>query len=505
MELFDHLVPALMQLMSPPVLLAIFFGSVIGMIAGIIPGLTDSIAIAVILPLLVFMPPVSGVVMMGTIYAAGTYAGAISAILIGIPGTATAVVTRLEGYPMAQQGRAGEALAGATLGSLIGGVFGALVLLFLAPVVARWSLLFGPAEYFGLALFGLTIIAALAKKSIVKGLIAGWIGLLLGTVGLDPVVGFARFTWKSPYLLTGIEFPWVIIGFFALTQSYFLAGGTEVFQQYTAEMVKIPWRATWKKIMNFKPLLFVLCVIGVIVGIIPAAGATVGGWLGYTQARRMSKHPEQFGNGSLEGILGSEVTNNAVAGGALIPTLTFGIPGSGSAAIILAGMIMMGLRPGHRLFVEQGELVLTVMLGFLAGNFFFAVLAIFAMKYFLKVLSLPPMIWPPLIIVIGLFATYVIQGNMFGAWMAIGLSVVGYLMERTDFPLAPTILGFILGPMAEANMNRMLLVAKGDLFGFLLTRPIFIGLMVITLAPVCLKAIRNIRAEMTTGERKKHD
>jgi putative tricarboxylic transport membrane protein len=395
------------------------------MIAGIIPGLTDSVAIAVLLPLLVFMPQTAAVVLMATIYASGTYAGAISAILVGIPGTATAVVTRIEGYPMAQKGLAGEALAGATFGSLIGGVFGAVVLLFMAPAVARLSLRFGPAEYFALSLFGLTVIAALAKKSVLKGLISGWIGLLLGTIGLDPIVGFARFTWRSPYLISGLEFSWIIVGFYALTQSYFLAEGTAVFQQYTAEMVNIPWRATWNKMMTLKPLMFVLCIIGVIVGIIPAAGATIGGWIGYTQARKMSNHPEMFGQGTLEGILGSEVTNNAVAGGAMIPTLTFGIPGSGSAAIILAGMIMIGLRPGPGLFDEQGDLVLTIMMGYLVANFVFVVLAVYAMKYFLKVLSLPPSIWPSLIIVIGLFATYVGQGSMFGGWFAIGLSIAG--------------------------------------------------------------------------------
>lgn len=491
-------------ILQPGPLLAVPIGATIGMLFGAIPGLSSSTALAIALALVLFMDPMTAIALMVSIYAANSWGGAITAILLNIPGTGGSTATAVEGYALTKQGRAGEALAVGRSSGFIGGLVGASTLLFFAPVVAIWAVRFGPAEFLALALFGVTIVAAISEKSLIKALISGWLGFLLATIGQDPIAGFPRFSFGAAQLYDGLNLVWVVVGMFAISQAFQLVAGRDEMLQYEGKM-KVPWRAAWPIVWKHRRIVGVAGATGTVIGMIPGAGATIAAWIGYNQAQRLSKEPDKFGHGAIEGVIGPETANDAVDGGSLIPTMTLGIPGSASSAIILGGLVLAGMRPGPRLFSEQAPQAVSVMLLFMLANLFMFALAIVSMRYVLKVLLIPPKAWPPVIIALGTFGAYVIETRMFGSHVALVVGLMSFILLLRGFPLPPALLGFILGPILEDNYSRLLIVSGRDPVGFILGRPVAMLLLVIAIGALGMdvyqrRTMRRARA-IATGER----
>ena len=353
-------------LFSYKLLIVLFFGTIFGLILGVLPGLGPTTGGALILPFTMTLDPLSAIVLLTAIYCAGTYGGAITAILINTPGTPAAAATCLDGYPLAQKGEAGRALGMATVSSVIGGIASVIVLIFFAPLLANLAYEFGQPEYFALAIFGLTMLASIGEGSPIKNLIAGAFGILISTVGKDFMTSIDRFTFGINELTEGIGFIPVVVGLFAisemLTQSTLI---NQIFNRVALKAVKLPsiddYKKTWKTIIRSSG-------IGSFIGVLPAEGGTVASLIGYAEAKRWSKKPEDFGKGSIEGIAGAEAANNAATGGAMVPTLALGIPGSATTAVILTGLIIHGVRPGPDLFREQPEFLYGIFGSMLIAN-----------------------------------------------------------------------------------------------------------------------------------------
>ena len=378
----DNLILMMAPLFSSKLLLVLLFGTLFGLVLGVLPGLGPTTGGALILPFTMTLDPLSAIVLLTSIYCAGTYGGAITAVLINTPGTPAAAATCLDGYPLAQKGEAGRALGMATVSSTVGGIFSVIVLVFFAPILANLAYEFGQPEYFALAIFGLTMLASIGDGSPIKNLIAGAFGILISTVGKDFMTSIDRFTYGINELSVGIGFIPVVVGLFAisemLTQSTLLE---QVFKRVALKAVKLPtkedYKKTWKTILRSSG-------IGSFIGVLPAEGGTVASLIGYSEAKRFSKNPEEFGKGSVEGIAGAEAANNAATGGAMVPTLALGIPGSATTAVILTGLIIHGVRPGPDLFREQPDFLYGIFGAMLIANILFFYFWIFWSKNICK-------------------------------------------------------------------------------------------------------------------------
>ncbi|NWO11982.1 C4-dicarboxylate ABC transporter permease [Chromohalobacter salexigens] len=463
------------------VLLAIAGGTLLGLIMGALPGLTAAMAIALLLPLTFGMSPVMGMgMLLGTLCGA-IAGGSVSATLLNIPGTPSSVATTLDAFPMARKGQAGRALGIAIVASFIGGIFSAVVLSLLAPPIAEFALKFGPAEYFSLSIFGLVIIASVAK-SLIKGVIAGLIGLLLAVVGTDPVAGVTRFTYGNSSLLTGISLLPALIGLFAVSQV--LADVVGYFSPEKAEQTNTTMdKATprWREVLRNWKLLLSSSSIGVIVGAIPGAGGSIASFLSYDQAKKMSKTPEKFGTGHSEGIVASEASNNSLVGGALIPMLTLGVPGEAATAVLMGGLMIQGIQPGPTLFTDQAPIIYGIFIAFLVANVFMLLIQWFGIRLFVKVLQVPRKLLMALILVFCVIGVYAVDSNIFSVYLMLAFGVLGFFLNKYGFGTAPVILGLILGPIAESNLRRALLLSGGE-WNVLVTRPISLAFLGVALA-----------------------
>lgn len=464
------------------VMFAIAGGTFLGLIMGSLPGLTASMAIALLIPLSFGMGPIMGIGMLLGAFCGAIAGGAIPAILLSIPGTPSSVTTTLDGFPMARKGEAGKALGISIGASFIGGISGAFLLILLAPPIADFALRFGPSEFFALGVFGLVIIASVSAGSLLRGLVGGIIGLFLSTVGADPMTGVLRFTGGEPALITGIGLLPALIGLFAVSQ---------VFQDIAARITEakassvssnqvgkavLPWRLLlkgWKILVSST-------IIGTIVGAIPGAGGSIGSFLSYDQAKRMSKTPEKFGTGHYEGVVASECSNNAVVGGALIPMLTLGVPGEVATAILMGGLTIQGVRPGPALFDQQPAIAYGIFLAFIIANIFMMLIQFFGIRLFVKILRVPTHYLMPIILMFCVIGVYGVNGSIFELWLMLGFGALGFLLQRYDFGTAPVILGLILGSMTEANYRRSILVFNGDWTQFF-QHPISMGLLLLAL------------------------
>lgn len=462
------------------VLLAIAGGTLLGLIMGALPGLTAAMAIALLLPLTFGMPPVMGIgMLLGTLCGA-IAGGSVSATLLNIPGTPSSVATTLDAFPMARKGQAGRALGIAIVASFLGGIFSAVVLSVLAPPIAEFALRFGPAEYFALSIFGLVIIASVAK-SLIKGLVAGMIGLLLATVGTDPIAGVTRFTYGNPSLLTGINLLPALIGLFAVSQV--LADVVDYFKADKVEKTKAKMdKATprWMEVLKSWKVLISSSVIGTIVGAIPGAGGSIASFLSYDQAKKMSKTPEKFGTGHHEGIVASESSNNSLVGGSLIPMLTLGVPGEAATAVLMGGLMIQGIRPGPMLFAEQGAIIYGIFIAFFVANIFMLMFQWFGIRLFVKVLQIPRKLLMAMILVFCVIGVYAVDSDIFNVYLMLGFGVLGYFLNKYGFGTAPVILGIILGPIAESNLRRALLLSGGD-WSVFVARPISLTFLAVAL------------------------
>ncbi|WP_366657671.1 tripartite tricarboxylate transporter permease [Fodinicurvata sp. EGI_FJ10296] len=491
--MFEPLLHALPIVFQPMNLLAMIAGVAMGIAIGALPGLSATMGIAVLIPLTFGLDPLVGLGMMAGIYNGAMYGGAIPAVLLRIPGTPASIVTTFDGHAMAKKGEAGRALQIAVVSSAIGGMASAVALMAFAPPLSRVTLAFGPAEYFWVGVFGLSSISVFLGKSPIKGILSACMGLMIGMVGIDQITGGQRFTFGTVNLVDGFHIVVLLTGLYALPPAIGMAEEAIKTGISSAELkigksrhIFSDWRILWRTWVRSSGL-------GILVGLLPGAGGNIAAFLSYNEAKRASKHPETFGHGAPEGVAAGECGNNADNSAALVPALTLGVPGSSVAAVILGGLLIHGLRPGPALFRDHADIVYGFMIQMFATSFLLIVIGGFlGAKVFVHLLRLPRVMLVPLIVGLTAVGVYSINNNMFDLYMMFAFGMLGYAMERLDFPLAPAVLGLILGSMSEENMRLALLISQGDWTVFF-TRPISLTIAILTAVVLLFPVVRTIR------------
>ena len=502
MDMLQYIGPASGLLFTLENILWINLGVLIGAVFAAIPGLSVILCIILFLPVTYTMTAIPGMMFLLGIYCAGGYGGSVSAILINTPGTPHAAATMMDGHPLSKQGRTKAALKIALYASTFGGIFSALVLLFLGPQVAKISAMLGTAEYFMVCLFGMTIIAGVSGKSLTKGIIAACMGLLVSCIGADPMTSYDRFTFGISRLYLGLDTAVVLIGLFALVE---IIGKAELtLDQMNLKAGKLGEKDDGKITKDeFKRMLrpmLLSSIIGSCVGIVPGTGASEASWFSYNTAKNMSKHPEEFGHGSVEGVAAAESANNAVCGATLVPLLTLGIPGDGCVAIMLSALMINGLNPGLSLFTTDGDIMYAIMLGLILVNIFMLIQGKYLTGLFAKVVSIPTEILTPIIVIFCFAGAYSVNNNYFDLTIALVFGVISYLMRKLELPAVPMLLGLVLGGMTETNFRRALLISDGNpkIFFSSIFCWIFIALIVIVIGGV-------LRGNMKEAKKKKEE
>jgi len=478
MSSFDALLAGFANALQPVTLMWGFVGCFVGTLVGVLPGIGPALTIALLLPLTYHVPATSMFVMFAGIYYGAAYGGSTTSILIKTPGEASSMMTALEGNKMARRGRAGQALATAAIGSFVAGTIGTLALTFFAPMVVEAALAFGPAEYFSLMVLSVVAVSAVLGNSMLRGLIALTVGALFGLIGIDLQTGQPRFTFGQAALLDGIEVTVAAVGIFAVGEALYLAwqgreskSGEVMKVSGSLWMSKSDWARSWKA--WFRGAFF-----GFPIGAMPAGGAELPTLLSYYTEKKLSKHPEEFGHGAIEGVAGPEAANNAAAAGVLMPLLTLGIPTSATAAIMLSAFEGYGIQTGPQLFASQGSLVWTLIASLYIGNVILLVLNLPLVSLWVKLLKIPPPWLYAGIIVISTAGVYGAGNSVFNVGLLFFFGLIGYAMRRFDFPAAPLIVGLILAPMAEQSMRQALTISMGDWSTFA-TRPLSGSLLAI--------------------------
>ena len=454
---------------QPYYLLMAFIGAFLGVAFGAIPGINAILGVALLIPLTIPLDPIAAFILLGAVYTGGAVGGAFPAILFKIPGAPEAAATTFDGYPLAQKGQAGKAIGMALFASTTGGMFGVLALSFLSPQLAKIALSFSAQEYFAFALLGLTIIVALGD-SILKAVISGLLGLLLSTVGIDKLTTAERFTFGIKPIMGGFEFVSIIIGVFAVGEVLERIQSKETGGLTTREKIstKLP---SLREVLECKWTLLRSYIIGTIIGILPGVGATTASFFGYSEAVRFSKHPEKFGTGILEGVAACESADNAAVGGALVPLLTLGIPGSATTAVMVGGLLIHGIIPGPLLFVEQTKFVYTFFSGMFIAQITMLICGMIGVRFFVKILNWPYSILGPVILVLCVIGGYAMRNNYFDLWMVLVFGIIGYCMNRYHYPFPPMIIGLVLGDLVETSFRRTLILQDYQ-FLPIFTRPI---------------------------------
>lgn len=473
----EALVHGFSLVFEPYNIFLIFCGVLIGVLVGALPGLSSPMAVALLLPFTAGLEPIPAVSMLAALYCAGTFGGSITAILINAPGAPPAVATAFDGYPMAQNGEAGRALGLAAVSSVIGGVFSLLVFLIATPLLVRVALEFKPPEYFALAIFALSMLASISGKSSIRNLISGAVGVLIGTAGIHLTTGVERFTFGIPEISDGIHFVPVLIGLFAmgemLTQSQAL---NVTLERITSVVIRLPSREDYRKI---KWTILRSCGIGTFIGILPAEGSTVAAIMGYNEAKRFSKEPEKFGSGAIEGIAGPEAANNAAAGGAMVPTLALGIPGSGTTAVILAAFIMHGLRPGPQLLTQTPHFLYAIFFAMLFANLMFFGIGLGGARLFSRITLIPRTLLWPSVFVFSMVGAYSFSSSVFDIWVMLIAGILGFMMNRHGFGPAPLVMGLILGKLVEESLSQSMILFDNNWLRFF-ESPIVVLFFVLT-------------------------
>lgn len=506
--MLQYIVPATGLLFTLENILWINIGVFVGSVFAAIPGLSVILCVILFLPVTYTMTAIPGMMFLLGIYCAGGYGGSVSAILINTPGTPHAAATMLDGHPLSRQGRTKAALKIALYASTFGGVFSALMLLFLGPQVAKIAAQLGTAEYFMVCVFGLTIIAGVSGKSIIRGLVSACLGLLISCIGTDPMTSYDRFTFGIPRLYLGLDLAVCLIGLFALVE--ILAKAEKKLGELRLDTAKMHddgkiTRQEYKRMI--RPVLM-SSIIGVMVGIIPGTGASEASWFSYNTAKNLSKHPEEFGHGSVEGIAAAESANNAVTGATLIPLLTLGIPGDGTVAIMLSALMINGLNPGLSLFTTDGDIMYAIMLGLILVNLFMFIQGRFLTTLFAKVVSIPQEILTPIIVIFCFAGAYSVNENYFDVAVALVFGVLAWILRKLDLPPVPILLGLVLGRMTETNFRRALLISNGDPSIFLqsIYCKIFLALIIIAVAAIVRGKLKEQKAaKIAAAAQKEND
>lgn len=487
------MIDALLNAITPFNLALALFGVIAGTFIGALPGLSATMAVAVLVPFTFTMDPASGLIALGAVYTGAIYGGAYSAILVNTPGTPAAIATSMDGFPMAKRGDGDLAVTLSCLGSVVGGMVGALALLLLAPPLSQVALAFGPVEYFWLAIFGLSLIATLSRGNTVKGLVGGAIGLILSCVGSAVVGGDVRFTFGQTPLLGGIPVIPALIGLYCIPVLIDLVIKKEAHLERRAEAVSgFRFTEAVGLMLRSKFNLFRSAVLGTAVGILPAAGGSVAGLIAYSEAKRTSKKPEDFGHGATDGVIASEAANSATVGGGFIPTLVLGIPGTPPDAIILGALLVQGIRTGPQLFTQQADIVYTFVFGLIIGTLFMLPTGLIIGRYaFRMIVSVPKTVLAPSIALLTVIGSFAIESNTVHVVIMVVLGVFGWLIARVGFEASPIVLGLILGPIAEAGFVQAWLIggAQGSIPAMFFGRPLslaIIFMIVLTLASPAL-------------------
>ena len=506
--MLQYIVPATGLLFTLENILWINIGVFVGSVFAAIPGLSVILCVILFLPVTYTMTAIPGMMFLLGIYCAGGYGGSVSAILINTPGTPHAAATMLDGHPLSRQGRTKAALKIALYASTFGGVFSALMLLFLGPQVAKIAAQLGTAEYFMVCVFGLTIIAGVSGKSIIRGLVSACLGLLISCVGTDPMTSYDRFTFGIPHLYLGLDLAVCLIGLFALVE--ILAKAEKKLGELRLDTAKMHdddkiTRQEFKRMI--RPVLM-SSLIGVMVGIVPGTGASEASWFSYNTAKNLSKHPEEFGKGSVEGIAAAESANNAVTGATLIPLLTLGIPGDGTVAIMLSALMINGLNPGLSLFTTDGDIMYAIMLGLILVNIFMLIQGKFLTTLFAKVVSIPQEILTPIIVIFCFAGAYSVNENYFDVAVSLVFGALAWVLRKLDLPPVPILLGLVLGRMTETNFRRALLISNGDASIFLqsIYCKIFLALIIIAVAAIVRGKLKEQKAaKIAAAAQKEND
>jgi putative tricarboxylic transport membrane protein len=486
MDTLQFLLAGFAAALTPANLAFAFAGCVLGTLIGVLPGLGPAAGTAILIPLTFNLDPTGAIIMLSAIYYGAMYGGTITSVLINVPGEAASVITCIDGYEMAKQGRAGTALGIAGIGSFIGGTIAASLLVVVATPLSRFALSFGPPEFFALLLVGLCLVTSLAGRSLTAGVLMTVFGLLLSMIGIDPVRGAPRFTFGVPDLYDGVGFIPVAMGLFGISE--ILAN----LEKPAAEVLKtklsglLPSREEWRRSMG---AIARGTGIGFFLGLIPGVGSIIPTFMAYVMEKRLSKTPERFGKGAIEGVAAPETANNAYANAAMVPLLTLGIPSSPTIAVLMGAFIINGLTPGPFLFQERPDLVWAVIASFFVGNVILVILNLPLVGLWAKLLEVPFHYIAVGTLLFCILGAYSINQSLFDVWVMLGFGIIGYFLRKLDFPLAPAVLGLILGPMLEKSLRTSLEMSAGN-FGIFITRPISAVLLAVAAVVLVVSALR---------------
>jgi putative tricarboxylic transport membrane protein len=475
MDAFHHLMSGLGSAMTPANLMFAFAGCMLGTLIGVLPGLGPAAGTAILIPLTFSLDATGAIIMLSAIYYGAMYGGTITSVLINVPGEAASVITCIDGYAMARQGRAGSALAIAAIGSFVGGTAATLALVVVAIPLAQLAVKFGPAEFFGLMVAGLCLVIGLAGKNLLAALLMTVLGLLLAMIGLDPVRGAPRFTFGFPELYDGIGFVPVVMGLFGIGE-LLLAAERRQARMIDADLKK--WNPTKQEWRASAGAIGRGTGVGFVLGLIPGVGSIVPTFMAYVLEKRLSKTPERFGKGAIEGVAAAETANNAYANAAMVPLLALGVPSSPTIAVLMGAFIVNGITPGPFLFTERPELVWTVIASFFVGNAILLILNLPLVGLWAKLLKIPFSYMCAGVLIFCVVGAYGLKQSMFDVWIMLGFGVLGYLLRKLDLPLAPAILALILGPMMERSLRTTLEISAGS-FAIFLDRPLALALLAV--------------------------
>lgn len=475
MDALQHLMMGLGAAMTPANLLFAFVGCMLGTLIGLLPGLGPAAGTAILIPLTFSLDATGAIIMLCAIYYGAMYGGTITSVLINVPGEAASVITCIDGYAMARQGRAGSALAIAAIGSFVGGTVATIALVAVAVPLATLALKFGPAEFFGLMVAGLCLVIGLAGRNMMAALLMTVLGLLLAMIGLDPVRGAPRFTFGLSELLDGIGFVPVVMGLFGVGELLLAAERRET-RMIEADLKK--WNPTPEEWKTSAGAIGRGTVVGFVLGLIPGVGAIVPTFMAYVLEKRVSRTPERFGNGAIEGVAAAETANNAYANASMVPLLALGVPSSPTIAVLMGAFIVNGITPGPFLFTERPELVWTVIASFFVGNVMLLILNLPLVGLWAKLLKIPFSYMCAGVLIFCVIGAYGLKQNLFDVWVMLGFGVLGYILRKLDFPLAPAILALILGPMMERSLRTTLEISAGS-FSIFLERPLALALLTV--------------------------
>jgi putative tricarboxylic transport membrane protein len=492
MDTLQFLAAGFAAALSPANLTFALIGCILGTLIGVLPGLGPAAGTAILIPLTFKLDPTGAIIMLSAIYYGAMYGGTITSVLINVPGEAASVITCIDGYEMGKQGRAGTALGIAAIGSFIGGSIAATALVVVATPLSRFALSFGPPEFFALLLVGLCLVTSLAGRSLTAGVLMTVLGLLLAMIGIDPVRGAPRFTFGVPDLYDGVGFIPVVMGLFGIGEILITLERRLGSVLRTKLTGLLPSREEWRRSVG---AIGRGTAIGFFLGLIPGVGAIIPTFMAYVLEKRVSKTPERFGRGAIEGVAAPETANNAYANAAMVPLLTLGIPSSPTIAVLMGAFIINGLTPGPFLFQERPDLVWTVIASFFIGNLLLLVLNLPLVGLWAKILEVPFHYIAVGTLLFCVLGAYSINQSVFDVWVMLGFGVVGYILRKLDFPLAPAVLGLILGPMLEKSLRTSLEMSAGD-FSIFVTRPIAAGMLAISVVILIVSALKLAPAQV---------